>query len=875
MRFRMILIVILTLLILDSTQAGAMMSHEPEGVIPDNFEIPVIESGSQGTTRRKSRQLLPSSFDSRKMNLVTPVKDQEKSELCWSFSMVSLAESAALAKGLDDNPDYSERHLGYYFGRGIQSPLNTSGEDFTLFLTDYSKAGGNNKFTVFSLANWIGMASEQKYPYSTEPVGQLKDAFDDVLHLTEARWYSPENVTQIKKAIMENGAVITAYHHHDSYYNESTAAYYNPHYTGANHSVAIIGWDDNYDAENFNKLPTQGNGAWLVKNSWGKTFGDEGCMWISYYDVSLTNRTNPMIAAKFGRADNYDYNYHYDGSAGVAEKSIISGNSIANVFTCEAEEEKDELLQAVGFAVADVNVKYSIQIYRNLQDESLPTSGEPMLESPLTGTIEAAGYYSIPLDKPLKLRKNQVFSIVITLDNGADQTQVFLDKSYVNSGWIRFQNTTKPGQSFVQGESGKWQDLDSESACVRIKAFTDGTDTISPSAFSFNKKTVDLYPGEKYVPVYYVIPENTTERNYDWNVSDPDVAQVTESGTLTAKNPGTTEITLICDDVKETYRVNVMRPMESLSFLKPVLTLNVGMEYRAAFEVLPEDASDREDLLLSSSNSKVVKISGSTIIASAPGKATVTASNRRGTCSAVCTVTVREDPARAQESTVEKPKTVAATDRAKLVTSSSNTTTSTKNNTTAEDKKRTNQKRMANQNITVNNSKKKKRIEKCRLVLSKEIYTCNGKRKRPEVTLYYKGKKVSTNNYTRKYKNNINVGTACLIVHGRNKFSGTVRKTFIIRPKGVKFRSCKLRKNTLILVWRRRLNQCSGYEIKYSAKKNMKGAKKKRIRNCRTRKVKIRHIERRRKYYVRIRTYKKVNGRYYYSTWSKKRKVRR
>ena len=38
----------------------------------------------------------------------------------------------------------------------------------------------------------------------------------------------------------------------------------------ANHVVTIVGWDDNYPKENFlPDVPPKGNGAWLVKNSWG------------------------------------------------------------------------------------------------------------------------------------------------------------------------------------------------------------------------------------------------------------------------------------------------------------------------------------------------------------------------------------------------------------------------------------------------------------------------------------------------------------------------------------------------------------------------------------------------------------------------------
>lgn len=54
----------------------------------------------------------------------------------------------------------------------------------------------------------------------------------------------------------------------DNYYNSDNAALYYNGSESVDHDVALVGWDDNYDRNNFNNTPP-GNGAWIIRNSWG------------------------------------------------------------------------------------------------------------------------------------------------------------------------------------------------------------------------------------------------------------------------------------------------------------------------------------------------------------------------------------------------------------------------------------------------------------------------------------------------------------------------------------------------------------------------------------------------------------------------------
>ena len=68
-------------------------------------------------------------------------------------------------------------------------------------------------------------------------------------------------------------------------FNAATSAYYSRG-TDLDHHVCIVGWDDAYPAGRFLRRPP-GPGAFLIKNSWGTTYGQGGYFWISYYDRML------------------------------------------------------------------------------------------------------------------------------------------------------------------------------------------------------------------------------------------------------------------------------------------------------------------------------------------------------------------------------------------------------------------------------------------------------------------------------------------------------------------------------------------------------------------------------------------------------------
>lgn len=161
------------------------------------------------------------------------------------------------------------------------------------------------------------------------------------------------------------------------------------------------------------------------------------------------------------------------------------------------------------------------------------------------------------------------------------------------------------------------------------------------------------------------------------------------------------------------------------------------------------------------------------------------------------------------------------------------------------------------------------------VLLSTEKVTYSGKPQTPAVTVKDKqGKTVSGSDYTVQYTNHTNVGQASVTVTFKGNYSGTVTKTFDIVPNGTKISKITAKKKGFTVKWKKQAVQTSGYEIQYSTSGKFKGAKTAgNIKAKKTSKT-VSRLKPKKKYFVRIRTYKTVNGKKYYSDWSAKKSVK-
>ncbi len=161
------------------------------------------------------------------------------------------------------------------------------------------------------------------------------------------------------------------------------------------------------------------------------------------------------------------------------------------------------------------------------------------------------------------------------------------------------------------------------------------------------------------------------------------------------------------------------------------------------------------------------------------------------------------------------------------------------------------------------------------VTLSKTSYTYDGKVKKPTVTVKdSKGKKISSSNYTVTYsKGRKNVGKYTVTVKFKNRYRGTVKKTFTIKPKKTSVSSLAAKKKGFTVKWKKVTAQTTGYQIQYSTSSKFKSAKTVTVSKNKTTSKTITKLKAKKKYYVRVRTYKTVGKTKYYSSWSAAKSV--
>ena len=421
----------------------------------------------------------PTSYDLRTLGLVTPVKHQGTCGSCWAFGTYASLESSILKAG-GSAQDFSENHLKNYHG-------------FDLGPCD----GGLDLFSLAYLSRGDGPVDEIDDPYHDyddrpSPGGIPR------YYVGQTLWFDTD--TEIKESLISLGALTTSMNWDDSFFNDATDTYYNPGTQGTGHCVAIVGWDDNKVVSG-----TAVKGAWLIKNSWGNGWGDQGYFWISYADSQGANR-----AVSFSQAISpYQRIYDYDDFGFV---DSLNTPYAFNSYTAQANEP----LKAVGFYTLADGASYEIKIYDDFQNGQVTN-----LLSSTTGTTLFQGYHTVNLSSTVSLKTGDKFYVSLHLSNGGAFPLAVDYQSYYN---YSSNSTANPGESFYSFDGSTWGDLNAfdptANFCIKALVGTSGVTIPTFAIAATNANQTEGTSGTKPFTFTITRAANTTGANaVNWTVT--------------------------------------------------------------------------------------------------------------------------------------------------------------------------------------------------------------------------------------------------------------------------------------------------------------------------------------------------------------------
>ncbi len=410
--------------------APPLARHGALGLIPSPIDLSYMEGASLPVAVTAS----PEAFDLRTQGKLTAVRDQGPWGACWTFAAYASLESSLLPGRAED---YAEEHMALRHG-------------FDWGITD----GGNKDMASAYLGRWSGPVNEGDDPYGdgvTPPGLTAVGHVQDILYLPP-RAGAADNGS-IKWALQAHGAVFSTVHWEAAAYEPAASSFYYDGAESANHGIAIVGWDDAYSRTNFATQPS-GDGAFIVRNSWGSAWGLGGYFYVSYEDAVL-GEDNAVFTAE--PLQNYSAAYQHDELGATAS---VGWPWMASRFVAGSS---DQRLAAVAFYVPEPDTGYEVYYGTTLAGRQLLT----------TGSIAVPGYRTIKLPEPQALSAGQAFFVIVKLVAPTTQFPVAIEYRYENysSG-----ASSAANESFASPDGNSWTDMGAAGSPIRsnvcLKAFT-------------------------------------------------------------------------------------------------------------------------------------------------------------------------------------------------------------------------------------------------------------------------------------------------------------------------------------------------------------------------------------------------------------------
>lgn len=492
-KFFMIIILIYITLLLPNHQVQAVRTTDGEIEISQNY-LEYINL----TDEEKENVIIPTMYDMPKNNISTKnpfklarlmrsstqpyyslkdiipenmiIKNQSSTSLCWAFASLASLESHLALKDYKYGKtpvvyDFSERHMDYATTSVfLDEKVNKFG------FNRNPGSNGNNGIPIAYFTNGSGAVDEKNMEFSTNvdliDISEIqnKEIVTQVNDIITFPAYSiTEDTTQIKQQIKEhimNYGAIKA--NINSNVNEVGAIYCSDSSVyKINHSVAIVGWDDEYSVEKFNiENRPKNSGAWIAKDSYGTERGNGGIVYISYEDANVYKNLTGIEDAQTDIT--YEHIYQYDELGGYLKYKIKNTNKIYIAQEYDKKTTGKEYITQISVKTPE---KYECKVFinPNSTDKDAKYLQQVELKTGDTAIFEA-GYHTIEFANPIKIG-NQ-FAIVMEITGSQEDiisilTEVnygefFTDSKYANDANHAYDTVTiSDGKCFIATEEEK------------------------------------------------------------------------------------------------------------------------------------------------------------------------------------------------------------------------------------------------------------------------------------------------------------------------------------------------------------------------------------------------------------------------------------